>query len=76
MMNMQNLMSTFQQLASNPAQYAMTQWGIPQNIANNPNAILQQLMSSGRISQAQYNQARQMASQMQNNPFFKQFMRY
>jgi len=75
MMNMQNLMSTFQQLASNPAQFAMSQWGIPQNIANNPNAILQQLMSSGRISQAQYNQARQMASQMQNNPFFKQFMR-
>lgn len=75
MMNMQALMNTFQQLASNPAQYAMTQWGIPQNIANNPNAILQQLMSSGRISQAQYNQARQMASQMQNNPFFKQFMR-
>ena len=74
-MNMQALMNTFQQLASNPAQYAMTQWGIPQNIANNPNAILQQLMSSGRISQAQYNQARQMASQMQNNPFFKQFMR-
>ena len=72
---MQALMNTFQQLASNPAQYAMTQWGIPQNIANNPNAILQQLMSSGRISQAQYNQARQMASQMQNNPFFKQFMR-
>ena len=75
MMNMQALMNTFQQLASNPAQCAMTQWGIPQNIANNPNAILQQLMSSGRISQAQYNQARQMASQMQNNPFFKQFMR-
>ena len=72
---MQALMNTFQQLASNPAQYAMTQWGIPQNIANNPNAILLQLMSSGRISQAQYNQARQMASQMQNNPFFKQFMR-
>lgn len=76
MMNMQNLMSTFQQLASNPAQFAMSQWGIPQNIANNPNAILQQLMSSGRVSQAQYNQARQMASQMQNNPFFKQIIRY
>lgn len=39
----------------------------------NPDAIIQQLMSSGRINQAQLNQAQQMAQQMRGvfEPFFK-----
>ena len=31
----------------------------------NPDALIDQMMRSGRISQAQYNQARQMAEQFQ-----------
>ena len=31
----------------------------------NPDAMIQQMMQTGRISQAQYNQARQMAEQIQ-----------
>ena len=37
-----------------------------QNAGNvNPDALIQQMMQSGRLSQAQYNQARQMADQIQ-----------
>lgn len=38
-----------------------------------PNAEIQKLLSSGQISQAQLNQAQQMAMQMQN--MFRGFMR-
>jgi cell fate (sporulation/competence/biofilm development) regulator YlbF (YheA/YmcA/DUF963 family) len=71
----QNFISNFSQLAADPAKYAMSHFGVSQNIANNPDAIIQQMMASGRISQAQYNSARQMASQIQNNPMFKQLFR-
>lgn len=73
--NMMNFITNFQQLMANPAQYAMTRFGIPQNLANNPDAIIQQMMSTGQLNQAQYNAARQMASQIQNNPLFKQFVK-
>lgn len=36
-----------------------------QNQGNDPNAILQQLLSSGRINQQQLTQAKQMAKQME-----------
>ena len=39
----------------------------------NPNAIIQDMLQSGKISQAQLNQAQQQAMQMQQMfaPFFK-----
>lgn len=73
--NFQNFMSSFQQLSANPAQFAMSRLGIPQNIANNPDAIINKMMQEGRISQYQYNIARNMASQIQQNPMFKQFIK-
>lgn len=69
-----NFMNGFRQLANNPTQYAMQRMGIPQEMANNPDAIIQQWMSEGKVSQAQYNQARQIAPQIQNHPLFKKFM--
>lgn len=71
----QSFMSNFQQLAQNPAQYAIKNFGVPKEMASNPEAIMQNLMSSGRISQEQYNAARRMASQIQGNPLFNQMIK-
>lgn len=71
----QGFMSNFSQLAQNPAQYAMRRMGIPQNMANDPDAVIQQWMSEGRISQSQYNEARKAAGMIQNNPLFRQLLK-
>ena len=64
MMN-NNLMSMLQQLQSNPVQFLMQRrMNIPQNIAGDPNAIVQHLLNTGQITQQQYNQAAQMARQI------------
>lgn len=64
MNNPMQMMQLLQQLQGNPAQF-LGRMGIqiPQGM-NDPNQIIQHLMSSGRVSQAQYDQARQMAAQM------------
>ena len=71
----QNFMNGFKQMASNPAQYMMQKYGISKDIANNPNAIIQQMMQDGRLSQEQFEAARNTAMKIQNNPMFKQFMK-
>lgn len=73
--SMQNFMTDFQKMASNPAQYVMDKAGIPKEMANNPDAIIQKMMNDGKISQAQYNAARQAAQRIQGNPMFRQFFR-
>jgi len=56
-----NPMQMVQQLRSNPMQFIrQAGFNIPQNLSD-PNAIIQHLMNSGQVSQAQYNYARQMA---------------
>lgn len=57
------IMQMLQQLKSNPMS-VLGGLGIPQNIAGDPQAVIQNLMNSGRISQDQYNQAMQMAKNM------------
>lgn len=74
MSNIQAFVNTFNQLVSDPAKFVINKYGIPKEIANNPDAIIQKLMSEGKISQGQYNMARKTAIQMQNNPLFKQLM--
>jgi hypothetical protein len=51
------------QIKQNPAQF-ITQKGfnVPQNI-NDPNSIIQHLMNTGQVSQAQYNRAMSMINQ-------------
>ena len=71
----QNFMNDFSQLAKNPIQYAMQKMGIPQNIANDPDAIVQQWMNEGKVSQEQYNEARKAAGMIQNNPLFRQLLK-
>jgi len=71
----QNFMNGFRQMAANPAQYVMSNYGISQDIANDPNAIIQKMMQEGKITQQQYDNARQAASRIQSNPMFNQFMK-
>lgn len=64
---MNNMMQMFQQFRQNPMQWLVSRgMNVPQNIANDPNAIIQYMMNNGQISQQQYNQAAQMARQFQN----------
>ena len=60
-----NLMKMFGQFRQNPAQFLMQQrFNFPQNMANNPQAIVQHLLDTNQISQQQVNQARQMLPQL------------
>ena len=62
----QEMMSMLQQLKANPMQFLIQRrFNIPQNISlNDPNAILNYLVSSGQINQNQINNAYQIAQQM------------
>lgn len=64
-MTMNNqMLSVLQQFKANPAQFLMQRrFNVPANIASDPNAIVQHLLSTGQISQTQVNQAYQMAQQ-------------
>ena len=65
-MDMQGMMALFSQ---NP-QALLQRYNVPQEFVNNPNGAIQYLMNTGRLTQAQYNQAAMMSRQMQNNPMF------
>ena len=73
MMNQQqmgnnNFFGNFQRFMQNPAGFLQ----LPQDVAKDPQAAIQHLMDTGKITQAQYNQARKMAEQLSNNPMFRQ----
>ena len=59
----QAMEAQYGQFQQNPIQF-MTQRGlnIPQQYQNDPNAALQYLMSSGKLTQRQYNWASQLAN--------------
>ena len=64
MMGQQNngMAQMLSQFKRNPMQYLMQRrLNVPQNIANDPNAILNHLLQTGQINQNQLNQAYQMA---------------
>lgn len=57
----QNMMSDLKALQSNPVQYLLNRkLNIPNNIGNNPQAIVQHLVNTGQISQQQLANAKQM----------------
>jgi len=61
-MNPMNMMQMLQQLKANPLQMILQQrLNVPQNIANDPQAILNHLLQTGQVSQQQVNNAYQMA---------------
>lgn len=64
MQNSNPLMASLKALQQNPMQFlAQRRFNIPQNIQNDPNAIIQHLMNTGQVSQEQYNRASQMMKQ-------------
>lgn len=66
-----NMMTMFQTFAKNPMQYLISQrLSVPQNIQNDPQAIVRHLMNSGQMSQEQFNQLNQYAKQLQNKYHF------
>lgn len=69
MNNSMNLFQMLGQLKSNPMALLSRRFNIPANV-NNPNEIIQHLLNTGQITQANYNQAANYAKQMQNNPQF------
>ena len=63
--NQPNIMQMIQRFKSNPAQFLMnSKFKIPQNMMNDPNAIINHLVSSGQVSQEAYNRAYNMAKQL------------
>lgn len=64
-----DFMSSFRQFSGNPMQM-LSNLGIPQGM-NNPSEIIQHLMNSGKLSQEQYAQIQQTATQIRNNPMFQ-----
>ena len=66
-----NNFGEFQEMIRNPKEYAMKKYGLSES---DPNAVIQKLMSEGKITQEQYNMARSEALKLQNNPMFRQMM--
>ena len=63
MMNPQTIMQ-FRQFMNNPQAY-LPKMGMPQNIQNNPQAMIQYLMDNGKLTQDQYQQFQSQARQLQ-----------
>ena len=65
-MNQNNPLSMLNDIKRNPSQFLATRGvNIPQGM-NNPNDILNHLMSTGKVSQGQYNKAVSMAQMLMN----------
>lgn len=60
-----NLMQMVQHLRQNPMQLLMQRnLNVPQDLAQDPNAIMQHLLKTGQINQQQINQAYQAAQRL------------
>ena len=69
MNNMMQIMQFYQQFRSNPMQMLSMRYNIPSNL-NSPNDIIQHLLNTGQINQAQVNQV----MGMDKNPVVQQLM--
>lgn len=64
MNNMANPMQMLMQFKANPMQFLLQRrLNVPQNLVNDPTAILNHLLSTGQVSQEQVNRAYQAAGQ-------------
>lgn len=64
-----NPLQLISQLKANPAMLLGQRFNIPQNLTD-PNQIIQHLLNTGQVSQAQVNKA----MQMRNNPMIQQIL--
>ena len=61
-MNPMNILGMLQQFRANPMQMLMQRrMNVPQNMMNDPNAILNHLLQTGQINQSQVDNAYRMA---------------
>lgn len=63
MNNPLQLMQMVMQLKSNPMSI-LGQLGVPQNLSNNPENVIQHLMNNGQVTQDQYDNAVKQAQNM------------
>lgn len=74
--SLRNMASGFFGFMQNPAQMIGKMCPkMPQNIQNDPDAMIQYLMNQGMVSQDMYNAANRAAQQAQGNPMFQQMMK-
>ena len=67
--SMNNFLTQFRQAMNNPTAF-LQQMGYS---GTDPNNIIQQMMNQGKLSQQQYNAARQASERIMSNPMFRQF---
>ena len=60
-----NMLQMLAQIKSNPMAVLGQRFNLPHNL-NNPNDIIQHLLNTGQVSQAQVNQAMQMKNMFGN----------
>lgn len=72
--SIQNFIGQFQGFMKNPAQAVQQRLGIPQGMTD-PDKMIQHMMSTGQLTQEQYNAARSAAGRIQNNPMFRQMFK-
>ena len=66
--NPMNIMQMVNQFKANPMQMLLQRrLNVPQNIVNDPNAILNHLLQTGQVSQEQVNRAYQTAQSYRTN---------
>ena len=65
MIDINSMMSMLGQLKQDPRKVLMQKFNIPENVGNDPQSIIQHLMNTGQVSQAQFNQAMQMKKMIQ-----------
>lgn len=63
----QSLISQINQIRNNPMQFfASKRLNVPENISNDPKAIVQHLLNTGQMTQAQYNKLQSQINQIMN----------
>ncbi|MBP5332390.1 MAG: hypothetical protein J6Y89_11125 [Lachnospiraceae bacterium] len=60
---MNNMMAMLQQIKADPISILSQRFNLPANMSKNPQDIIQHLLNSGQVSQAQVNNAMQMRKQ-------------
>ena len=63
MNNIAEMASMVQQIRQDPVGMLSKRFNLPQNLPKDPNEIIQYLLNSGQVSQAQVNNAMQLKNQ-------------
>lgn len=70
---MNNFMNMYQQFRQNSTNMLRQRFNIPQNVdMNNPNSIIEHLLNTNQVSQAQVNNV----MGMRNNPMIQQMLKH